>query len=264
MQISYRKCIWILIGCLALSAYAQEQEPEIIIELTGQPDAPTAQKGISIWDKDTRQLAKLLRGKTREEALYQITSVSTKDVPLQASDGTRYRFVQYGREGGYRKLLFRGKDPQTFIDGAATPQETLELCIRYQVNIDLSENEFLTTFAKYITPVLLPLDNGQTLYELARPKQEKRFLLFAKGHLLSLLTQQQADQLIQDQQVQKEKQEAAQMKPEPPRPPKPRKALLEGGTLYDQMFMPRVIKPADLQPAALDLPAEQTTGQTTP
>ena len=51
------------------------QEPEIIIELTGSPEQTTAPQDIAVWENDSSQLAKQLRGKTREQALYLITSV---------------------------------------------------------------------------------------------------------------------------------------------------------------------------------------------
>ena len=230
---------YLLVGiCLLALAgpLAAQEEPEIVIELTGTPDVGHAPNGLNIWDKNAQELTKQLAGKTREQALYLITSVSTKDANVQAADKTRYRFVQYGREGGYRKLLFRAKEPQTFVACATNTQEALELSTRYQVNLGITESEFLETYAQQASSVFLPSGNGQALYQLNTPGQEPRFFLFERNLFLRELNKTQVEELL------KPRQQATDKKTTPAKNQKPtvRKALLQGGTVTDQMYMPRV------------------------
>lgn len=232
----------------ALSLHAAD-EPEIVIELTGKPSVASAKDGIEIWDKNCRQLANLLNGKTREYALYQITNVSTKDNNIWSADGTRYRFVQYGKDGNYRKFLFRVKEPQTFVACAANTQEALDMTFEYQVDIGLTETEFLDAYATQASSVYLPIDDGHTLYQLSIKNKEPQFLQFFQGKPVARLDKTQVEKLLQDerqrlrqQALEKEKaraQEAKKRKRE-----SRRVALLEGGTRYDRMYMPRVIQPS--------------------
>ncbi len=251
-----KKCISVLLLVPALALYAQEpeptQEPEIVIELTGQPDSPVSAKDdIAVWEKDTAQLTKLLRGKTREEALYKITSVSSKDVSIQAADGTRYRFVQYGREGGYRKLLFLAKDPQLFIACASTTKETIDLTAQYQVGLGLTETEFLENYPYEASAIFLPINNDQTLYKLNLRGKTPLFLLFEQHNLTRVLTPNEANRLIHEQnKIVETRKKAAQATPQKTRPPlSSYKAIVEGGTLHDQLYMPRVVTPAPVSPA---------------
>lgn len=229
----------LLVGFLSLPLYAAPaDEPEIVIELTGTPDKQMSD-GVDIWDKDAKQLTRLFSGKTREKALALITSVSTKDANVLAADGTKYRFVQYGREGGYRKFLFQAKEPQTFVAVAANLKDSLSLFTRYQADINISETEFLEEYGPITSSVFLPVPNGQTLYRTEINKKAPEFFLFEQGRLARRLTKEQTDKLVQTQQETVRKQ-AQTPKTAPPK--KPYKALLYGGTLHDQMYMPRVIQ----------------------
>ena len=53
--------------CLPLigAAAPADEEPEIVIEIVGEPDPVS--EGISVWKKDAGQLEKFFKGKTREE-----------------------------------------------------------------------------------------------------------------------------------------------------------------------------------------------------
>lgn len=241
----------ILLIAGTFSANAQD-EPEIVIELTGSPSAPAAKNGIEIWDKNCRQLAKLLNEKTREYALYQITNVSTKDNNIWAADGTRYRFVQYGKDANYRKFLFRAKEPQTFVACAANTEESLDMTFEYQVDIGLTETEFLETYAAQASSVYLPIDDGQTLYQIPGKDKNPQFVRFVQGKPAARFDQAQANQFIQQEQqrikqLAKDKQKAREQEAKKKRRNASRTALLEGGTLYDRMYMPRVITPSSTQ-----------------
>lgn len=250
MHALYKKYIrlFLLVITLGTPCCALDSEPEIIIELTGEPTSTSSKEEIFLWDKNDTQLAKLLSGKTREDALRLITSVSAKDSLMLGNDGTRYRFVQYGREGGYYKLLFLAKEPQLFIACATTTQQTLDLAARFQVSLDLTEEEFLETYSKESSAVFLPLDNGLSLYELALPQKTPQFFLFEKKILKQILNKTEADQLVKKQKdaLTAQQKKASQPAVSKPAPAKPYKALLIGGTLEDQLYMPRVVTPNTL------------------
>ena len=239
----------ILIVC---ALHAAGDEPEIVIELTGEPAKTSIKNGIEIWDKNCRQLSKLLSGKTREYALYQITNVSTKDNNIWAADGARYRFVQYGKDGNYRKFLFRAKEPQTFVACAANTKESLDMTFEYQVDIGLTETEFLDAYALQASSVYLPAASGQTLYQISTKNKKPQFIRFVQGKPVARLDQTQANQFIQDEkqrlrQRAQDQQKAREQEAQKRRRESRRVALLEGGTLYDRMYMPRVIKPSQTQ-----------------
>ena len=246
MMVGYKKYIGILLFLPVLASGAPEPEAEIVIELTGTPAPATpAGKDISIWEHTCPQLAKLLRGKTREKALYQITSVSTQDKPITAQDGTRYRFVQYGQEGEYRKLLFLAKEPQLFIACASNPPEILDIAVQYKTGLGLTETEFLNRYAQETAAVFLPVSSGQSLYELHEPGKEPQFLLFEHNLLNRILNKTEADKLVQQQE---EALAASRQKTQPvqkPAPKKPYTVLLDGGTLHDRLYRPRLVNPQD-------------------
>ena len=233
----------ILAGIFALPLYGVcAEEPEIVIELTGSPSAAPAKDEINIWDKTTPQLEKILHGLTREEALRRITNVSTRDTLVESSDGKRYAFVQYGRDRNYRKCLFRRKDPQTFVACAANTQESLALAQTYHVDIGITEEEFLRTYQRETAAVFLPIPNGQSLYQIKEQGKPTRFFLFTNKQFTNELSALQARQLVQTQQQTLN----AQQKAKAPKKPKTFKALIDGGTLTDQMYMPRVINGENL------------------
>ncbi|MBR4681901.1 MAG: hypothetical protein IKP06_01155 [Elusimicrobiaceae bacterium] len=243
MSSSYKKYAGIILLCCPFLLQAQETEPEIVIELTGEPSPVSAKDEISVWTNDCAQLAKLLRGQTCEKALYSITSVSSQDRIIPSSDGTRFRFVQYGQGDDSRRFLFLAKDPQLFVACASNAQETLSLISQYRVPVGLSVEELLA-FEPQATSVPLPFpEDKQLLYKVDVKDKEPLFLLFKAQILHQILTPTEADRLLQQQ---KEALAAQTQKPEPPKPAKKKvfRALVEGGTLHDQMFMPHVIKPS--------------------
>lgn len=242
MSFSYKKYAGLILLCCPFLLQAQEAEPEIVIELTGESNPAAVKDEISVWTNDCTQLTKLLRGKTRERALYLITSVSSQDRIIQSSDGTRFRFVQYGQGNDSRRFLFLAKDPQLFVACAANAEETLSLISQYRAPLGLSVEELLA-FEPQATSVPLPLPDGkQALYKVEIKDKEPLFLLFKAQVLHQVLTPTEADWLLRQQ---KEALDAQTKKPEPPPPAKKKvfRALVEGGTLHDQMFMPHVVKP---------------------
>ena len=192
---------------------------------------------IDVWRPSGSRLARRLRGKTREEVLYQITSVSTQDKQIQAADGTLYALVQYGRGEDARRILFQAEEPQTFIACAVTPAQTRALMENYQLHLDLSEKEFTALFD---SPTPFYSSGEQTVYQLTPNQKDPFFLLFEQGRPVRTLTKNQAEEFIKYQQ---KKDVPPSPKPVTPQKRTPRKALVSGGTLYDQMYMPRVVFP---------------------
>ncbi len=231
----------LLLGTLPLWA---QKEPEIVIELTGTPDKTTVADGLNVWNKNTQQLKKLLHGKTREEVLYQVSSVSSKDYIVKAEDGTRYAFVQYGITPGMRRLLFRAKDPQTLLACATTVSEALELVLRYRIDVGLTLTELAPAYGTRLASVELPQGTKETLYKLTRKNKLPVFLLFNQDKLTHTLNQEQADLFIRQakeaaEQAAKKAREEARKRAK--NTPPTQKLLIDGGTTHDQMYLPRII-----------------------
>ena len=236
--------LWISL-LLLLPVGLKSEEPEIVIHLVGEPDSFPAVESLSVWDKDALQLTKLLRHKTRTQVLYQVDTVSSKDTFLQAKDGTRYALVQYGDNEKYRKFLFRAEDPQTLVTCAANVQDVLAVNKRYQVKMNISQKDFLTAFPD-VQPVQLSgitVPEGQTLYriDLLNPvskKKEPHFLLFNGKQLEeTFYSLQEVQEALQTPPNKPQPQPAPQKQKAAPE--KTRKILLDGGTVHDQMYLPR-------------------------
>lgn len=211
-----------------------EELPEIVIEITGSAQTAVQEDGLNIWETPPQQLVKWLQNKTREEVLYQVQSVSTKDTLLRAPDGTRYAFVQYGGPLDYRKILFSGQEPQSFIACASTAKEAVALFEQYEVNPALSLHDFQTAYPGKFSLLTEWPAQRQSLYQLSPKNASPLFLLFQNNLLLRTLTAQEAQAL----------QTPAQKTttPEKPAPKQPLKILVTGGSLWDQIYLPRLIE----------------------
>ena len=274
---------WIYLLCLLvlpLGLFSQtpvDEEPEIVIELTGD-DNPEAD-GIWIWDKNEKQLNKLFKNKTREEILYTVTTVSSADLLLKSSNGTKYHYVRYGSDdGSYRKLLFDQKDH--FLACADNAASVISLNRRYGLSISTSESDFLYSFPDAIVTNLVDFtrDREWQIYQLVLPgKKETSYFLFCDGQLAqtftdakdyaSYITQLSADnqqwleeqQELQKKELEQLRQEKEQAIREERRKQRQYKALLEGGTLSDQLYMPRVLHP-EKYPSLPLIPSKQPAG----
>ncbi len=227
-------------------------EPEIVIEMHGTPAPATKTTNISIWDKTAPQLARLLRGKTREEALYSITVVSAKDRTIS---GTRqkYALVEYKKDKLFRKLLFQAKDPQLFLTAAATTQDVLAVNKKYAVNIGLGQGDFENTYKNEFTSETDPdLPQNAVLYKLAytdvnTSTATDHWYLFEDQQLRqTFYTKEDKDTYLQTlRPAQAQAPAAPQSKKKQKRPPF--KALISGGTTWDQSYLPRIIDPKKLK-----------------
>ena len=250
------------VGLTVLPVWSQTTpEEEIVIELTG--DALSTAKTTSMWDLDAWQWTRKLRGKTREQVLYQMPLVSDRD-GLIRGEKNEYMLVEYYGPNTFRKFLFHAQAPQTFITAAATPADVLAVNKKYAVNIGLLQKDFENFYAGDATQEeISTLPAGAVLYRLPykdinTPKKQTHWFLFENGKLSkTFFTKKQKDtflqQLPQPSETETEPDEEAQpiTKAKPPTPP--RKALLYGGTAWDQAYMPRVINP---HPALLPPPAK--------
>ena len=252
----------------AMPCHAQE---EIIIEMHGTPD--NLPDGISVWEKNCSQLTRLLRGKTREYALYRITSVSSYDDILHTPSGKKYALVRYGSEDGdFRKLLFHAKDPQHFIACASNATEVIALQKKYDLQVGLHLKTFLKTYGETATLSNLVDEKNRKIYPAYRvvfsspfaKVPDVRYFLFddemlvrtfasedAFFEFMNKLSKQNKEVSLAREQQQKEKlaQEEKKRQERLKQQNRPvRKALVSGGTVEDRMYMPRAVNATPLPP----------------
>lgn len=267
---------WIIAGilacgvCVPLAAQHQNAADDVIvIEMQGEASAPRA--SVSIWDKTAPQLTRLFRGKDRTYVLYHVDNVSTEDDILSASDGKEYAYVRYGSDdGNYRKFLFKAEDPQTFVACAANIADVLAVNKKYKVNMGVNRKDFLRTYEEQATLMNLADNAAGKTYEVYQlnytdinnKKPTMHYFVFDGDTLLQTyvgddayyafvgevsnsnkkLTAQQKEAAQKRQaQLRQKQQEALERANRPVR-----KALVSGGTVEDQMYMPRAVNATPL------------------
>ena len=235
---------------------APNDEPEIIIEMTGPSTKKTALPEVSLWNKNAAQLTRTFTGKDRTYVLYTVENVSNYDGTIQAKNGVKYAFVEYRNpNGSFRKFLFKHQDPQTFVACAATAQDVLAVNQKYSVNIGLKKERFLQYYPE-ATKITDLKNTSQEVFRINWAADKKQtsplYVLFENEELTDQLlgkeswekhVQQQAAQeneRLQKELKAKEKEKAAQTAKK--QTSRPYKALVSGGTLYDRMYMPRLIQ----------------------
>ena len=265
--------VW-LASPAAAAPYYQE-EPEIVIEMHGEQTVPV--KTVSLWDKNARQLTRLLRGKDRTFVLYSVENVSTKDDILCAANGKEYAFVRYGTDDGdYRKFLFKAEDPQTFVACAANLKDVLAVNLKYGVNMGVSLKDFLHTYGQTAQSSALTDEAAgktytvykQTYSDVNHKTPAPYYFVFDGDELTQTLAGEKAyadytkklteaneklraqNKQAQDKAAQLEKQKQSQAARR-----QPIKALAYGGTVEDQMYMPRVNNPKFPPPTPSKVPA---------
>ncbi len=244
-----RKIIFLFVFCfLPFSVWAED---EIVIEMHG---APTAESP-SIWQKTARQLSRKLRNSTREQLLYAMPVVSDKD-RIVRSPSAEYALVEYYNNRQFRKFLFKAEEPQSFITVAATAADVLAINKKYNINIGLKLKDFLSFYGSNALQEKEPSLKGNTvLYKLSyqdinTPTPTQRWFLFEKEELtLTFETEEsKTDYLTSLRKKTEEKQKLPVSLPPQKQKRTVRKALVSGGTLQDQMYMPRVIHPKTVPP----------------
>ena len=237
-----------LLGLLLLPCWAAA-EPEIVIEMTGTPARATSTANISIWDKTVPQLIRLLRGKTREQALYAITVVSVQD-RIISGPSQKYAFVEYKKDKKTLKLLFQAKDPQLFLTAAATTEDILAVNKKYGVNLGISQEDFEHTYThKLISETDPNLPQNAVLYQLSytdvnTPTPTDYWYLFEDKQLRqTFYTKEDKEAYLQTlRPVQ-----TPQPQPKKKQKRAPFKALISGGTTWDQSYLPRIIDPKTIK-----------------
>lgn len=248
---------WIIAGFLsflALGATAQAApEPEIVIEMHGESSSP--RQGISVWNKNARQLTRLFRGKDKTYVLYQVENVSSADRIIRAQNGKRYAYVRYGSDDGdYRKFLFKAQDPQTFVACAADIADVLAVNLKYGVNLGVSRSDFLRTYESRATLTNLLDKATNKTYSVYRleytdvnhPTPVPTYFVFEGDSLKDILSGEkafteytaklsQANKALakQEKETQTAREQAGQQARQKQQRPT-RKALVSGGTVTDQ------------------------------
>ena len=249
-----------LITVFAVLPLAAQEDEEIVIELQG-PAADTRPTPM-LWDYNATQLTRNWRSKTRKQLLYTVPVVSDRD-GIVRGEQAEYMLVEYFLKGNFRKFLFRAETPQTFIAVAATPADVLAINKKYKVNIGLNLEDFEAAYAmraRQQNEDILP--QKTVLYQLSysdvnTPKAQLNWFLFENkkltktfytraqkdAYLQQLKEQRKAEEEQAAREAEQAKQQAAEQA-EPTPKTKPFKALLYGGTVQDQMYLPRVISPS--------------------
>ena len=247
----------LLLASLALPVWAVDGD-EIIIEMDGGPSVLRPEP--TLWDYNAPQLTRRWRGKTREQVLYAMPVVSDKDRIVRAPKG-EYALVEYYNGNQFRKFLFQAETPQRFIAAAATAADVLAINKKYGVNIGLSQQAFENFYAgKFSAETAAALTEKTVLYcldytDINTPKPQRRCFLFEKAALV-----QTFENTADKDAYLKQKRETAQRLAAPAvslqqqavqiqtirTNTAPVKALLYGGTAYDQAYMPRVTSSAFL------------------
>ncbi len=251
---------------LALGATAQAApEPEIVIEMHGESSSP--RQGISVWNKNARQLTRLFRGKDKTYVLYQVENVSSADRIIRAQNGKRYAYVRYGSDDGdYRKFLFQAQDPQTFVACAADIADVLAVNLKYGVNLGVSRSDFLRTYESRATLTnLLDKATNKTYSDyrleytdINHPTPVPTYFVFEGNSLKDTLSGEkafteyttklsQANKALakQEKEAQTAREQAGQQTRQKQQRPT-RKALVSGGTVTDQAYMPRAVNATPL------------------
>lgn len=265
----------LILGCTATGAQNYAEEPEIVIEMHGEQTTPV--KTVSLWDKNARQLTRLLRSKDRTFVLYSVENVSTKDDILRSESGKEYAFVRYGTDDGdYRKFLFKAEDPQTFVACAANLKDVLAVNLKYGVNMGVSLKDFLHTYGQTAQSSALTDEAAgktytvykQTYSDVNQKTPAPYYFVFDGDELTQTLAGEKAyadytkklteaneklraqNKQAQDKAAQLKKQKQSQAARR-----QPIKALAYGGTVEDQMYMPRVNNPKFPPPTPGKVPA---------
>lgn len=260
---------WVIAGFLsflALEATAQAApEPEIVIEMHRESSSP--RQGISVWNKNARQLTRLFRGKDKTYVLYQVENVSSADRIIRAKNGKRYAYVRYGSDDGdYRKFLFQAQDPQTFVACAADIADVLAVNLKYGVNLGVSRSDFLRTYESRATLTNLLDKATNKTYSVYRleytdvnhPTPVPTYFVFEGDSLKDTLSGEkafteytaklsQANKALakQEKETQTAREQAGQQARQKKQRPT-RKALVSGGMVTDQAYMPRAVNATPL------------------
>lgn len=261
--------------CAPLATAQMQEEPEIVIEMQGTKVVPV--KTVSIWNKNALALTRLFRGKDRTHVLYSVENVSTKDDILRAKSGKEYAFVRYGSDDGdYRKFLFKAEEPQTFVACAANLKDVLAVNFKYGVNMGVSLKDFLRVYGQ--TAQASTLEDKtlgktlavykQTYSDINHKTAAPYYFVFDGDELISTFPSEKdynafaqqvktAGEKLQTQNQQLQEKSAQQRKPSttPKARRQPVKALAYGGTVEDQMYMPRVTNPKFPPPTPSKIPA---------
>ncbi len=253
-----------------------DNEPEFKVEMTGSSYYTAAKNTqdpdeIPVLRRSAAQLAKRLANKGRFYVLLNANVVSTQDNIITAKDGTRYAYVRFGKDGStYRKFLFEAGGDQKLVAVADSVPDVLQLNARYGVNIGPTENDFKRAYPKAIVttvkneqenkeyhsyqidgPVFLIFENEKLVQQFARANELAAFMQTIGAANTGVAAQQAKEQTeLERVRLEEQARRNRNRHRHPARPP--HKALIEGGTVEDQMYLPRVNNPERYQGADLE------------
>ncbi len=239
---------------LCWASLCTAQESEIVIELSGS-GSPVSSNGVSVFTKTATQLQKRFAGKTRSNVLYTLDSVSSFDGEIKAQDGTTYQLVRYGTEREpYRKFLFQAQEPQTLLAVADSVQTVLAVNQKYHINMGLAEVDFIRAYPN--TPATLVTDEATAKTYHTYTVNTTLWVVFENGKLVRQFTAEKdytafvnevtaSNTAYRAQQGKGAKQHAQSSQKKKKK--KPFKALLQGGTLHDRMYLPKVVSTGTAQ-----------------
>lgn len=252
-------------------------EPELIVEMGGAYRATNTQDPdeIPVMRRSATQLARRLANKGRFYVLLNANVVSTQDSTITAKDGTRYAYVRFGKDGStYRKFLFEAGGDQKLVAVADSVPGVLQLNARYGVNIGPTENDFKRAYPNATVtvvkneqenkeyhsyqiegPVFLIFENGKLVQQFAQADELAAFMQTIGAANTGVAAQQAKEQTeLEKARLEEQAKHNRHHHSSGTR----RKALVEGGTLNDQMYLPQVTHPEHYQGA--DLPALTPSG----
>lgn len=240
-------------------------EPELIVEMGG--GAYTAATNtqdpdeIPVMRRSATQLARRLANKGRFYVLLNANVVSTQDSTITAKDGTRYAYVRFGKDGStYRKFLFEAGGDQKLVAVADSVPGVLQLNARYGVNIGPTETDFKRAYPTATVtvvkneqenkeyhsyqiegPVFLIFENGKLVQQFAQAEELAAFMQTI-GAANTGVAAQQAKEQTELEKARLEEQAKHNRRHRHSSGTR-HKALVEGGTLEDQMYLPHVADP---------------------
>lgn len=259
-----KKTLLSLLCAFLLAPAGARGEDVLVIEMDGSAYTQNA-PAVSIWKNNAKTLARLFKGKSRSYVLSAADTVPSVDEFISGRDDRGFMLLRYGDEETFRKLLFEAEEPQTFVAAADDVPGVLELRRRYGAELRVTRDAFEAAFASAVPLNVSDLQNSseKTVFQVftSGKKPSARYYAFENGELIRELPDETAYTAYLDelssankaftarQEQQRREREAARQKALQEREAQKRReaaawqrARVEGGTLNQYLYSPRLIK----------------------